>query len=73
MTTTTSTAPTPGFNRRMQFAFTSDKRGRPIAYYYGGHSFGRCWFRTPYEAAKVLVAQELADETPYVRDPMGVK
>lgn len=68
MMTTTQTAPTPGFNRRMTFAFTSDKRGRSIAYYWGGGHPGR-WFRTAYQAAKLAIEQEQADETPYIPNP----
>jgi hypothetical protein len=58
----TTDQPTPGYNRRMTFAFTTDKRGRPVAYYWGRNWR---WFRAPYEASKLLVAQELADETAY--------
>jgi hypothetical protein len=53
---------TPGYNRRMAFAFATDKRGRPIAYYWS--CTGR-WIRARYNDAQLFVAQGLADEIPY--------
>jgi hypothetical protein len=62
MNSTDNTQATPGYNRRMTFAFTTDKRNRPVAYFWGR---GWRWYRAPYEASKLLVEQGLADESPY--------
>jgi hypothetical protein len=57
---------TPGYNRRIAFAFTADRNGRPVAYYWsrGSLTAGR-WIRAPYEQSKLLVALGSADEIPY--------
>ena len=61
------TTPTPGFSRRMTFAFTTDKRGRGVAYYWShSYNFGSSrWIRTKLDEARVFVAMDLADEVPY--------
>lgn len=58
------TTKTPGYNKRLQIAFTTDKCGRPVAYYDGRPNSMR-WFRLPYDEAKMHVAQGHADEVPF--------
>lgn len=57
---------TPGFNCRIGIAFTADKNGRPIAYYWSRSLYPR-WIRIGYDRAKLLVATKQADEVPYVK------
>ena len=73
MTTTTNKPITPGFNRHMQMALTTQRNGRTVAYYWSGHEllvgttgFGR-WIRTGLEAAKLAIATEMATLVPYVK------
>lgn len=65
MNTTQATEKTPGFNRRMEICFGTDKNGRPIAYYFS-KSYLCNWrrIRMNYVAAKLFVAQGQADEIP---------
>ena len=60
-----TTQKTPGYNCRLSIAFTADKHGRPIAYYLSRSSSLR-WIRMSYDAAKLFVAQEQADEILYI-------
>jgi hypothetical protein len=57
---------TPGYNKHLEIAFTTDRRGRPIAYYYGGGaaSFGR-WIRMPLDDARHFVATGEASQVTY--------
>lgn len=57
-------APTPGYNSRLQIGFTTDKYGRPIAYYWSRSGMGR-WIRMSLEKARLFVAQDEADQIPY--------
>lgn len=59
-------APNTAPRRRvpLQIAFTADKRGRPIAYYWSRPCMR--WMRMGLEAAKVDVATGNAIEVPYV-------
>lgn len=62
----TTTQATPGYNRRMTFAFTADRNGRPVAYYWSQCRVSTSrWIRAPFEASKLLVAMGAADETRY--------
>lgn len=50
-----------------KIAFTSDAKGRPIAYYWlGGAPIGR-WIRTGLESAKITIATGSAIEVPYIK------
>jgi hypothetical protein len=56
-----------------QVAFTVDKHGRPLAYFWGGSCRGipqPRWFRMGYDEAKLAVATGAARETTY--RPMGL-
>jgi hypothetical protein len=56
---------TPGFNSRISIAFTADKNGKPIAYYWS--SLAMRWIRIGYDRAKTLVSAGDADQVNYVR------
>jgi hypothetical protein len=56
---------TPGFNTRISIAFTADKNGKPIAYYWS--SLAMRWIRIGYDKAKMLVSTGGADQVDYVR------
>lgn len=71
-------APTPGYNCRLSIAFTTDKRGKVLAYYWSGGrapvgSLGR-WMRMPLADARLFVAEGSADQDTYRRwgDPTTV-
>lgn len=68
---TTTKTKTPGYNSHLSIAFSADKRGKPLAYYWSGHGypgapFGGRWIRMPLENARMFVAQELATQVPYL-------
>ena len=56
---------TPGFNSRISIAFTADKNGKPIAYYWSRRAVR--WIKIGYDKAKVLVGSGDADQTEYRR------
>lgn len=57
---------TPGFNTRLQIAFTADKNGKAIAYYWSRAVYPR-WIRIGYDRAKLLVAGGDADQVAYTK------
>ena len=57
---------TPGFNTRIQIAFTADKNGKPIAYYWS-RALSPRWIKIGYDRAKMLVATGDADQISYIR------
>ena len=59
---------TPGYNSRLQIAFTADKNGKAIAYYLSRGGGSMRWIRMGYAAAKDFVAQQTADEVRYIRN-----
>lgn len=70
-----ATEKTPGYNCRLSIAFSSDKRGKKLAYYWSAGSFNRRaapgtfgrWIKMPLAAAELFVAQGQADCVPYTR------
>jgi len=55
--------------RILQIAFTTDKNGRPIAYYLSKACLGSWrWIKMGIDAAKVAVATGEAVEIPYARN-----
>lgn len=75
---------TPGYNTRLRIAFTADRNGRPVAYYWSGHGYpgmrgaGR-WIRMSLAEARDHVAQGYADQVSYLtgsgtgNDPPAVR
>ena len=57
---------TPGFNCRIGIAFTANKNGKPIAYYWSRSMYPR-WIRIGYDRAKLLVDSGQADRIAYVK------
>jgi len=62
---------TPGYNTRLRIAFTANRSGQPIAYYWSGHGYpgmkgaGR-WIRMSLAEARDHVAQGYADQVSYL-------
>jgi hypothetical protein len=59
-----NTNKTPGYNCRLTIRFSTDKNGNPLAHYWSQNilSNGR-WIRLGYDAARLFVAQEQADQS----------
>ena len=61
---------TPGYNTRLFISFTTDRSGKPLAYYWSGHgapgTLGR-WIRMPLDEARDHIAQGNADQAEYTR------
>ena len=59
---------TPGYNSRLRIAFTVDRHGRPIAYYWSGRfapgTDGR-WIRMNLAEARSFIATDEADQVTY--------
>jgi hypothetical protein len=57
-----TTTKTPGFNCRLDIFFTTDRRGRKIAYYYSWAA--QRAIRMPLADAEIFVATDAADLLP---------
>lgn len=61
---------TPGYNTRLFIAFSADRHGKPLAYYWSGHgapgTLGR-WIKMSVDEARDHLAQGFADRSEYIR------
>ena len=62
---------TPGYASRLRVAFTVDRHGKPVAYYWSGRfapgTFDGRWIRMNLAEARSFVASDEADQVMYQR------